>query len=184
MTATNPGDESAQSWEDDRRGAVFGDDRISGEERKYRYQLWRRWHDTKPTVAFIMLNPSTADETDDDPTIRRCIGYARKWGFGKLVVGNLFAVRTPDPENLGDFFDPYGPQNDEFLRAISDEAEKVIAAWGRHGTLFDRAQEVVEMLDVDIFALDTTKNGQPIHPLYQPADIDLEPFDWPPGGGE
>lgn len=157
---------------DDRQGAEFGEDR------EYRYRLWRTWDVAKPTLAFIMLNPSTADETQNDPTIRRCIGYARKWGYGKLVVGNLFAVRTPDPAKLYDYFDPVGPENDDHLQEICDDANKVIAAWGTHGGLGDRGQHVTMDLDAELYALDTTKEGHPVHPLYQPKDAKPEPFSY------
>lgn len=164
--------------EDDRKGAVFGDDPVSEDERAYRYRLWRAWDAAKPTVAFIMLNPSTADETTDDPTLRRCIGYARGWGYGHLVVGNLFAVRETDPANLWDYFDPVGPENDEHLRDICADADRVVAAWGAHGHLGERGRRVAAMLDVDLYALDTTKDGQPTHPLYQPADAEPTKFSY------
>lgn len=156
--------------QDNRQGAEFSDD---GE---YRYRLWRTWDVERPTLAFLMLNPSTADETTDDPTVRRCIGYAKDWGFGTLVVGNLFALRSTDPENLYDHPDPVGPENDAHLEEICDEAEKVIAAWGHHGGLDDRGAEVTRTLDADLFALDTTKDGHPVHPLYQPKDADPKPY--------
>lgn len=174
-----PSDHSAGGKErfvDDSKGAVFGPDLQSGEKRKYRYKLWRTWDAAKPAVAFIMLNPSTADETADDPTIRRCIGYARKWGYGTLLVGNLFGVRTPDPAKIGDYFDPVGPENDEYLTEIASDAEKVVAAWGTNGSFFDRDKEVIDLLDAELHALDTTKDGHPCHPLYQPADLDLERY--------
>lgn len=155
---------------DDRNGAVISDDG------QYRYRLWRTWDVAKPTVAFVMLNPSTADATEDDPTIRRCIGYAREWGYGRLVVGNLFAVRETDPANLYDYFDPVGPENDRHLQEIAEEAEKMIAAWGVNGSLGDRAKEVVQELEADLHALDTTKDGHPVHPLYQPSDAEPEPW--------
>lgn len=161
-------DSNAEVLQDDRRGAILSDDR------EYRYRLWRTWDVAKPTVAFIMLNPSTADEREDDPTIRRCLGYAREWGYGKLVVGNLYAVRETDPANLYDYFDPIGPDNDEHLRQIADDAEKLVAAWGANGSINDRGRHVAQMLDADLYALDTTKDGQPVHPLYQPADATLE----------
>lgn len=151
---------------DDRDGAILDD------SREYRYRLWRTWDVDKPVLAFVMLNPSTADESDDDPTIRRCLGYAKDWGYGKLVVGNLFAYRTSDPSNLRDAEDPVGPENDDHLRSIWDEADKVIAAWGTDGALYERGREVTDMLDTDLYALDTTKEGHPNHPLYQPADAD------------
>ncbi|EMA56253.1 DUF1643 domain-containing protein [Halococcus thailandensis] len=142
----------------------------------YRYRLWRTWDEEKPTVAFIMLNPSTADATTDDQTIRRCIGYAEDWGYGRLIVGNLFALRSTDPRQLDDHPAPVGPDNDGHLLAIRDEAEKIIVAWGTHGSLRDRDQRVAQLLDADFYALATTQEGQPVHPLYQPADIGPNPF--------
>ena len=157
--------------EDDRHGAELDDDR------EYRYRLWRVWDATKPTIAFVMLNPSTADESEDDPTIRRCIGYAKDWGYGRLEVVNLFALRSPDPENLRDHPDPVGPENDEYLQQVCSDAEKVIVAWGANGGLHGRARAVADLLDADLYALDTTKEGHPVHPLYQPADAEPEPWD-------
>lgn len=148
------------------------------EDGQYRYSLWRTWDVGLPTVAFIMLNPSTADGVEDDPTIRRCIGLAKSWGYGTLVVGNLFALRTKEPEDLYDHQAPVGPENDDYLREIVADDPLVVAAWGHHGGLDDRGREVVDLLDVDLFALDTTQEGHPAHPLFQPADADLEPFSY------
>ena len=154
--------------QDTRTGATLSDDGT------YRYRLHRTWDTAKPTLAFIMLNPSTADATDDDPTIRRCLGYAKDWGYGRLVVGNLFALRSTDPANLKDHSDPVGPANDEHLQAICDEADRVVVAWGTKGTLHGREQAVADALDADLYALNTTKDGHPNHPLYQPKDAELE----------
>jgi hypothetical protein len=110
--------------------------------------------------------PSTADATADDPTIRRCIGYARRWGYGMLLVGNLFALRSTDPRQLYDHPEPVGPDNDASLHEIVSNAERTIAAWGTHGTLHGRGYEVTEQLDVTLYALDTTQDGHPNHPLY------------------
>lgn len=162
--------------QDNRHGAVFSDDR------EYRYRLWRTWDVDKPTLAFIMLNPSTADEVELDPTCRRCRGYVEDWGYGKLVVGNLFALRSTDPENLYDHERPVGPENDDHLQSIVDDADMVIAAWGTHGAHRDRGRDVVDLLDADLHALDTTKAGHPCHPLYQPKDIDPIPFTY--GGSD
>lgn len=159
--------------DDDRAGAILSDDRT------YRYQLWRTWDTSKPRLGWIMLNPSTADETEDDQTIRRCIGYAKDWDYGSMVVGNLFAYRTRDPSELWNRVDIVGPENDRHLREICQDAEMVVAAWGAYGSKMDRGPEVRAMLDVDLYALETTKHGEPVHPLYQPADA--EPF---PLGGE
>lgn len=118
--------------QDDRRDAIISDD---GE---YRYRLSRTWNVDRPTAVFVMLNPSTADATNDDPTIRRCIGFANTWGYGSLVVGNLFALRTKEPEDLYDHPEPVGPANDEHLRAIVEDDPLVVASWGNHGGLHDR----------------------------------------------
>ncbi len=157
---------------DARTSAVLSDDRT------YRYRLRRTWDDEKPTVAFLMLNPSTADETEDDPTIRRCIGYAKRWGYGTLLVGNLFALRASNPAQLAEHPDPVGPENDEYLRSICSDDPLVVAAWGQNGTLDARGREVAALLDVELFALETTKDGHPVHPLYQPLDADLERFEY------
>lgn len=157
---------------DDRRGALLSDDR------EYRYRLWRTWDAQKPVLTWILLNPSTADETDDDSTLRRCIGYAKDWGYGGVVLGNLFALRSKHPEDLREHPDPVGPRNDEHLRAIAAEADRTVAAWGAHGDLKDRADEVAGLLDVDLYAIGTTKDGHPLHPLYKSAD--LKPERWSP----
>jgi hypothetical protein len=156
---------------DRRKGAIFDD------TNRYRYKLWRSWDTNKPTIAFIMLNPSTADESENDPTIRRCLGYAKDWGYGRLVVGNLFAYRTSDPSNLRNCEDPVGPENDQYLHEICETADMVICAWGVGGDLYNREQEVTNKLNFDLYALDTTKDGHPNHPLYQPADTEPEPFE-------
>lgn len=154
-----------ERFADNRSGAVLSDDR------EYRYQLRRCWDVRKPILAFIMLNPSTADETDDDPTVRRCLGYAQDWGYGALLVGNLFALRTSDPALLGEHDDPIGPKNDAWLAKIVEKADRVVAAWGANGELVDRGREVAGRFD-DLYALGTTKDGHPVHPLYQPADAE------------
>lgn len=157
--------------QDNRSDAVLSD---CGE---YRYRLSRTWDIGKPTVAFLMLNPSTADASEDDPTIRRCLGFAKGWGYGSLVVANLFALRTPDPSNIRDHPDPVGPENDEQLRDVCKRAETVIAAWGANGSFNGRALEVAQCLQSDLFALGTTKGGHPVHPLYQPSDAKPELWD-------
>lgn len=153
---------------DDRHGAVLDEDR------EYRYSLTRTWDAEKPTLAWIMINPSTADETEDDPTIRRCIGFAEDWGYGSIEVANLFALRATDPDELREHLAPVGEENDAHLRRVCDRAEMVVAAWGANGGLQGRAAEVAQLLDTDLHALDTTKDGHPVHPLYQPSDADPE----------
>ena len=137
--------------------------------RTYRYVLRRTWS-AGPAVGFILLNPSTADETENDPTIRRCIGYAKAWGYGSLVLGNLFALRSTDPKGLRQVADPVGPDNDDWLLRIAKEAGgKVICGWGNHGALNGRGRAVAVNLaaaGVRPLALTVTTDGSPGHPLY------------------
>lgn len=139
----------------------------------YRYQLWRAWDDGLPAVNFLMLNPSTADASEDDPTIKRCLGFARCWGFGRLDVTNLYAYRATDPTRLKAVADPVGPINDQYLRAVAVESALVVCAWGANADP-DRAAEVLDMLaacDGKMRHLGLTKAGQPRHPLYLPARL-------------
>jgi hypothetical protein len=134
--------------------------------RRYRYSLWRRWDDG-PYVMFVGLNPSTADETQDDPTIRRCIGFARDWGYGGLCMANLFAFRATDPADMKAAADPVGPENDASLERLACEAGLVVAAWGVHGTHLDRARQVAAARVLgDFTVLGLTADGHPRHPLY------------------
>jgi hypothetical protein len=135
----------------------------------YRYALWRRWA-PGPQVLFVMLNPSTADQTRDDPTIRRCIGFAARWGFGAVAVGNLFAYRTSSPRVLRRAPHPVGRANDRWLGRLAAESSRVIAAWGNEGTLLGRDAEVRELLS-PLYALALTRQGQPRHPLYLPNGV-------------
>ena len=132
---------------------------------RYRYKLWRLWDDTRPDVMFIMLNPSTADATADDPTIRRCIGFARAWGYGGVRVGNLFAWRTPYPQALRSAPDPIGRENDGALCELAEGAALVVAAWGVHGMWLARARTVRQRFTRPLHALGVTKSGEPAHPL-------------------
>jgi hypothetical protein len=116
-------------------------------------------------VLFVGLNPSTADAHRDDATIRRCTRFARDWGFGQLIVANLFAFRTPSPRTLRRVYAPVGPDNDRWLRRLACEADVTVAAWGNHGMLLHRDQEVLELLE-DPRCLEMTKRGCPRHPLY------------------
>lgn len=154
--------------------------RFGSGDRAYRYRLDRRVGPGAGVVAFIMLNPSTADERTDDPTIRRAIGFARTWGFGRLVVGNLFAYRCTDPRGLRRVADPVGRRNDRSLRALATRADLVVCAWGVHGRLHDRAAAVRDLLagaGVRPHVLRLTRDGAPAHPLYLPAA--LTPIGWP-----
>lgn len=140
----------------------------------YRYALWRQWSDL-PLVLFVMLNPSTADETRDDPTIRRCISLARQWGYGGCLVGNLFALRSPYPADLKRAVDPVGIHNDRWLKRLARRSDAVVGAWGNHGSYMRRGEMVAKRLP-GLMCLGLTKAGQPRHPLYVRADTQLVPF--------
>lgn len=148
--------------------------------RTWRYVLRREIASSRlactASVLFVCLNPSTADETADDPTVRRCVGYARSWGFGKLVVCNLFGLRSTDPKALYAHADPVGPGNDDWLRWEAREAAMIVAAWGARGRLLGRGQRVEDLLQLEerreLHLLGRIKSGEPRHPLYLRADLD------------
>lgn len=142
---------------------------------KYRYELTRVWDSSKPLVAFIGLNPSTADDKIDDPTIRRCIGFAKTWGFGGLIMGNIHALRSTDPKALYHSEDPTGIMNDAYLMSIKSRALITVAAWGVHGELQGRGEKVKKLLEY-CYVLGLTKDGHPKHPLYLKKD--LKPIAW------
>lgn len=151
--------------------------------RRWRYVLRRRWAGGA-VIGFVLLNPSTADELQDDPTIRRCIGFARSWGYSGLVLGNIFAFRSTDPRGLRSASDPIGPANDTHLRAIADEANgEIVCGWGAHGAFMDRGAEVLRLLadwGARPKALAWTADGHPGHPLYLKADLKPSPCTEPP----
>ena len=153
-------------------GAVLSDDE------EYRYQLWRTWDEDKPTAGFIMVNPSTADATKDDRTISRCATFANGMGFGKIIVANLFAVRSSNPSIIEDHPNPIGPENDEHLMAVCEEAERHFAAWGTTGGKYERAREVANLIDESLYALMTSKHGHPRHPSRIPYDISVKSFSY------
>jgi len=146
----------------------------------WRYLLRRRWS-SAPSVGFILLNPSTADDRLDDPTIRRCIAFAKRWQYGGLVLGNLFAFRSTDPSALKSCADPVGPWNDQALSTVCEESKDgvVICGWGAHGGLKGRSAQVLQMMRSEWrgrpYALALTKAGEPGHPLYLRGDAD--PFE-------
>lgn len=144
---------------------------------RYRYWLLRRWADG-PVCVFLMLNPSTADAAVDDPTIRACIEFATRWGYGSILVLNLFALRATDPAELRAAADPVGPDNDTWLRLLNHTSAfpLVVAAWGRHGTLFGRQQVVRRVIERPLKALVINQDGTPKHPLYIRRDTPLRPF--------
>ncbi len=140
--------------------------------RKYRYGLSRTWNGKKKTILFIGLNPSTANEKIDDPTIRRCINYAQNWGYGSLLMVNLFAYRATIPSELKNVKNPIGNDNDLQIIELSKKADIAVAAWGNEGTLLNRDKEVKKILP-NLMCLKINKSGQPSHPLYQKKDLKL-----------
>lgn len=139
-------------------------------DRTYRYLLMRAWRPSKRTVMFVGLNPSTADERIDDPTVRRMIRFAREWGYGTMYLGNLFGLRAPSPQRLAGVHDPLGPQNDEWLMWMAAHSHIIVACWGAHPMADERARVVEPLLAArgEVFCLGTTKDGCPKHPLYLP----------------
>lgn len=136
----------------------------------YRYLLWRSWSDAPP-IAFVMLNPSTADAERNDPTIRRCITFARSWGYGTVLVVNLFAYRATCPTQLAQVAEPVGVENDRYLHLTCTRADRVIAAWGNRGALHHRYQQVLPFLpNQRSYCLGVNRSGHPRHPLYVRGD--------------
>ena len=138
--------------------------------RNYRYALWRTWDANKPRVLFIALNPSTADETHDDPTLNRCINFAHEWGFGGLSIGNLFAFRSTNPKQLKSLDDPIGPSNDRWLIKLDRESTLTVAAWGNHGKYLKRADHIRQSLK-NLYCLQINITGEPAHPLYLQSNL-------------
>lgn len=144
---------------------------------QYRYRLTRGWDDG-PTVAWVMLNPSTADAHEDDPTIRKCVGFSRRWGYGSLTVVNLFALRSTDPRALRTAPDPFGPDNVRYVDEALLAADLTVAAWGGgishakgRGSIRGRAIRSWPGAKM----LGTTKAGEPRHPLMLAYSTPLEP---------
>ena len=143
----------------------------------YRYLLTREWDSTKPTCVFIMLNPSTADATEDDPTIRRCIGYARREGCGSLKVVNIMAFRATNPRNLPKDHKALGPKNSEYLHRVTEQADgPIIAAWGGNKAATRYVPNLLKAFEargIKLQCLKKTKDGSPGHPLYVRCDAPL-----------
>ncbi len=148
------------------RGGVWLDPR-----RRYRYLLWRAWGDAGRFALFILLNPSTADQDTDDPTVARCGRRARALGFDGLLVANLFALRSTDPGILREAPAPIGPRNDAAISLAQQLAARTICGWGAHGCGRCRSQAVCEQLMRPLHHLGLTRDGQPRHPLYVPYSV-------------
>lgn len=151
----------------------------------YRYVLHRdmhrdMWRDNDRRVCFIMLNPSTADAQEDDHTIRRCMGFATTWGYGRLTVVNLFARRATRPRALKLLPNPVGDLNDDVIVVHSSTADLVVCAWGNHGSLHGRGADVVALLrrrGIALHHLGLTKAGEPRHPLRLSGYTKPIPYD-------
>ncbi|MFJ5984257.1 DUF1643 domain-containing protein [Lentzea sp. NPDC092896] len=147
--------------------------------RTHRYQLTRVWDTDVPPVVFVMLNPSIADAFVPDPTITRCLNFARREHAGGLVVINLFALRSTDPAVLDGHPNPVGHSNNRLIAEAVQDAAVVIAGWGVPGKLHGRDREVAALLaehGIDLKCLGRNKDGSPKHPLYVRADQPLEPY--------
>ena len=145
----------------------------------FRYRLWRQWAGGSRLV-FVMLNPSTADATVDDPTIRKCIGFAKRLGYDGIEVVNLFAYRATDPADLKRAGWPVGPENDNHIRAACSRAPLVICAWGANAVGHPRVVDVLNLLHDtgrDVCALKINRDGTPAHPLMLPYSANVVPFD-------
>lgn len=150
----------------------------------YRYRLWRVWDDCRPAMVWVMLNPSTADATEDDPTIRRCVGFAEREGFGGIDVLNVFALRATDPKELLTHPDPFGPDNETWLLGCRRRhmMSHLVMGFGailskRLRPHYARAWCCVAGNDPHCFGV--TKDGWPRHPLYLRADAPLVPWTMP-----
>lgn len=151
---------------------------------RYRYALRRdvppSLNGSEGTVLFVMLNPSTADAREDDPTIRRCIGFAERWGYAQLTVANVFALRATNPDQLERAEDPVGPDNEAWLGRLAASATEIVAAWGAHPFAEARAIATRELLEErhggTLSCLGQTQSLAPKHPLYLRADTPRTPL--------
>ena len=162
------------------RRAVFSEDR------QYRYLLERVWNEKHPPIGFVLHNPSTADENQEDPTLRRCLDFAQRWGYGSLRLGNLFAFRATNPADMRKAPDPIGQDNDRYLRDIADTCLVVIAGWGALTVAWQTKQRdrVLLLLGGDLRCLRVTKNGDAQHPLYIPKTATPQWYPYPKQPGE
>ena len=145
----------------------------------YRYRLVRVWDTSARRALFVMLNPSTATETQNDPTVERCERRARALGFGSFAVGNIFAYRATDPKVMRGVGDPIGPGNDAAILAMASEADRIICAWGTHGAHLQRGAAVEQVLRAtgrELFHLGLSQAGHPKHPLY--IGYETQPVLW------
>jgi hypothetical protein len=163
------------------RGFTKGDavsEAVYSDCEAYRYLLTRVWGEG-PKALFVMLNPSTATEEQNDPTVERCEQRARSLGFGAFRVTNIFAFRATDPRIMRAIADPVGPGNDDAIRRSAAWADRIVCAWGNHGLHQGRGAAVEALLRATgarLFHLGVTSHGQPRHPLYISYNQPLEPW--------
>ena len=149
--------------------------------RTWRYTLRHTWMDVFDTeeraIVWIGLNPSTADENQLDPTLRRIRGYSKAWGYNTFYMLNIFAFRATDPRNMRQATDPIGPENDRWILETAQSTTRIMCAWGRNGTYLNRQHAVVALLkDSGLYYLEKTKDGIPKHPLYLKASLQPKAF--------
>lgn len=147
--------------------------------RKYRYTLERVWAPELPLINWLMLNPSTADEVANDPTVERCERRARMWNYGGLIVTNLFAWRATDPRELRKVSDPIGRDNDEAIVESTHRAQLIVCGWGKDGALLGRGAAVrrrLHMFTTLHYLKLSETTGEPWHPLY--LSYSLKPVPW------
>lgn len=148
----------------------------------HRFELWREWGTPEQGfVQFVGLNPSTADTSKSDPTVRRCCNFAKAWGHGAMVMTNLFSLRSTDPKALKTAKNPNLFANDQHLVDVMGRAAKVVVAWGAHGKLYHRQAHFMRLVrewhpNITLWAFGFTSGGCPLHPLYLPNNIELVPF--------
>ena len=143
--------------------------------RKYRYSLTRSWNLTENYVLFIGLNPSIADEMVDDPTLTRCINFAKDWGYGGLIMVNLFAYMSTYPSELKKIKLPIGKENNKYILKSHQKSQSTVVAWGNDCDFLERDKEVLKIIS-NPMCLNINKSGQPAHPLYQKKDQELTSF--------
>lgn len=143
--------------------------------KRYRYALARTWDTNKPQLMIIGLNPSTADHKQDDPTIRRCINFAKNWGYGSVVIANLFAFRATYPKELLASEEPIGPANDRWLKRLASQSDLILAAWGNDGS-FQNRSSIIRKRFKNLYCLEINASGEPAHPLYQPNSAKHKPY--------
>ena len=154
---------------------VYKSGAILSKNRHYRYALWRIWDERKPWVLFIGLNPSTADESHDDNTLKKCIHYASQWGYGGVYMANLFAVRATKPSVMKQHRSLIGSANDDHLDDLYNRAGIVVAAWGNDGVYQNRSAAIKDKYS-SLYCMKVNKSGEPGHPLYLTNDASCFPF--------